>query len=217
MRCAKGATTVVDHSQKQQCNDVLDGYLQAGKELLKSSNPADRQLAAQLSNFIQSIPAIQTRAVLKFRGRRKPAIPKRQHLELPGPIQRQSESVSAPSFFPGSCPRLCLYRQFYPLWVPQNAALWRFAPPFFRQSGLLPSDFPEILVYAPYQYARLRSPMLLRHCSISDRLAVPFGCSWRTCRQVLQIRLECPLFDRCQRLGILRQLVHRCDQGLAVI
>ena len=56
------ASTPFDAEIRQQRIDVLEGYLQAGKELLASTDPNDRQLAAGLGGYTQKLPLIQTRA-----------------------------------------------------------------------------------------------------------------------------------------------------------
>lgn len=56
------ASTPFDAEIRQQRIDVLEGYLQAGKELIASADPNDRQLAAGLGEYIQTIPPVQTRA-----------------------------------------------------------------------------------------------------------------------------------------------------------
>jgi Relaxase/Mobilisation nuclease domain len=56
------ATTAFDAEIRQQRIDVLEGYLRAGKELLESTDPKDRELAAGLGGYIQKLPLIQTRA-----------------------------------------------------------------------------------------------------------------------------------------------------------
>lgn len=56
------ASTPFDAEIRQQRIDVMEGYLRAGKELLSSTDPNDRQLAAGLGEYIQKLPPIQTRA-----------------------------------------------------------------------------------------------------------------------------------------------------------
>lgn len=56
------ASTPFDAEIRQQRIDVMEGYLRAGKELIASTDPNDRQLAAGLGDYIQKLPPIQTRA-----------------------------------------------------------------------------------------------------------------------------------------------------------
>jgi hypothetical protein len=56
------ASTPFDAEIRQQRIDVMEGYLRAGKELIASSDPNDRQLAAGLGDYIQKLPPILTRA-----------------------------------------------------------------------------------------------------------------------------------------------------------
>jgi hypothetical protein len=68
------ASTPFDAEIRQQRIDVLEGYLQAGKELLTSPDPNDRHLAAGLGGFIQKLPLIQSRAAqgLEIHQRQQP-------------------------------------------------------------------------------------------------------------------------------------------------
>jgi hypothetical protein len=57
------ATTPFDAEIRQQRFDVLEGYLQARKELIKSTHPNDRQIAVELGGYIRALLPNQTRAV----------------------------------------------------------------------------------------------------------------------------------------------------------